>query len=397
MNIIDKISTDYKDILDIVIEECIKQKIEVYLVGGAIRDIVLNRSPKDIDICIEANPMDIIKNLKGIKNYSYFEKFQTSNIVFNNGLSIDLIRCRKEYYKSNGALPKVTPSHIYDDLYRRDFTINSIAYDLINKIYIDPYRGMEDIKKKIIREVHENSYYEDPTRIFRAIKYANRYNFSLSDENAIKECLHSNIFDCISNDRFIKELVLICSEDCWKSNIITMSKFGILQINEKIMGTSNSLCNYSEVENRILYLFISLIGEKNIDKFIDNSILNKELRFAFKNHKNTIINITNILNKTITNFQIFEVFNNLNQYQITLLSFQELFKYKAINYLKCRKNDSLKINGSYLEKIGLKKGKQYKLILNYLLYIKFNTGILDDIKYFHKNIEEILHVAKYKD
>lgn len=397
MNIIHKLSKGYKDIIALITEECTKQRVRVYLVGGAVRDIILNREPKDIDICIEANPIDIIKNIRNIKNYSYFERFQTSNVIFHNGISIDLIRCRKEYYKFYGALPEVTPSHIYDDLYRRDFTINSIAYDLINGVFIDPHGGIEDIKNKLIRQVHSNSYYEDPTRIFRAIKYSTRYKFCLSDEDIIKKSLDSNIFSLISNDRFIKELLLICSENCWKDNIIAINKLGILEIDENVIGICNSLCNYSKIENRISNLFISLINEESKFKFINNSILNKEQRLAFKNHKNILLELGKTLNKTITNFEIFKAFNKLNKYEIFLLSFEDLFKYKVMNYLKVCKNGSLKINGSYLEKIGLKKGKQYKLVLDYLLSKKLNAGVLDDIKYFHKNIGEILHAVKYKD
>lgn len=397
MNILNKISKQYRDIIEMVFKECINQQVKVYLVGGMVRDIILDIEPRDIDICVDTDPINIIKNLKEVKSYNYYKKFQTSNVLFFNGVSIDIIRCRKETYKFNGALPEVIPSHIYDDLYRRDFTINAIAYDLANNVFIDKYNGIEDINKKLVKEVHSNSYYEDPTRIFRAVRYASRYGFSLSDEKKIKKCLSSDIFKLISNDRLIKEVKLICSEESWQDSILTINNLKILSINNEMIGVKNELCNYDEINNRLLNLFISLVDEDQRYKFVNNSILDREMRIAFKNYKDLIINMNKNLTDSVSNFKIFKRLSNLNRYEISIISFEALFKYKIINYLKNFKNASLEITGDDLNSVKIKKGKQYKLIIDYLLEIKLNTGILNDREYFYKNIEEILNGVKYKD
>ncbi|KGM95619.1 poly(A) polymerase, partial [Clostridium novyi A str. 4552] len=278
MNILDNFDYKELEVINLIKETCIKSKVNAYIVGGAIRDSVIKVKPKDIDICIELNPMNIIRKLNFVKEYKYYEKFQTSTIVFQNGIEIDLIRCRKEEYEFNGALPKVTPSNIKDDLFRRDFTCNAIAYDLANDILIDPFNGLEDITNGIVRKVHADSYMEDPTRIFRAIKYANRYDFKIHGKNEIKKALLKKSMGNISNDRIMREIVSLCKEEKWINNIFSCNEFNILNIEKSMFLEDNFLCNYKDYNDRILKVFLSSKGNRDI--FIKNSVLCKDIKKA---------------------------------------------------------------------------------------------------------------------
>lgn len=187
MNILKSFTKGEIAIIEAIRDLCIKKGVKAYIVGGAVRDAILKNKIKDIDICVNYNPNSIVTQLKGIKYYKYYKNFQTAAVTFQNGVCIDLIRCRKEYYKRHGDLPKVEPSDIYDDLYRRDFTINSLAYDIVGNSILDIYGGIGDIKNKVLKKIHFNSYREDPTRIFRAVKYCVRYGFYLEDKWEKKE------------------------------------------------------------------------------------------------------------------------------------------------------------------------------------------------------------------
>lgn len=397
MDIFKNLSYDELNVINLIKKECIKENVNVYLVGGIIRDSILDKRAKDIDMCIEANPIRIIKRLKCIEDYKYYEKFHTSTILFKNGVKIDLIRTRKEEYEYKGALPKITPSNIYDDLYRRDFTINAIAYDIIRKKFIDPFNGLKDIKNKTIKKIHSNSYYEDPTRIFRAIKYSNRYDFNIYDIEEIQECIKSKVFVTISSDRIIREILLLCNETNWIECLSSCDEFKIFNIDLERLKEKNTLCNYLDSNDRLINLFLSLNIEEHRKMFINNSILQKELKNSFKNYKKINLKLKDTLFNTVDNLTIYKQLSKSSIYELKLLSFNSVYRYKILNYLKNLKNITLNVKGDYLLSKGIKQGKNYSEIFEYLLRLKLNTYIIDERKYLDDKLGEILNVIKHKN
>lgn len=389
MNVLSQFNDGELYVIDLIKEECIKCNIKAYLVGGVIRDFLLNKKQKDIDISIECNPINIIKRIDYIKEYKYHEKFKTSTIMFKNGVIVDLIRCRKEEYGFPGALPNIVPSDIYDDLYRRDFTMNAMAYDIISDTIIDPYNGKEDLKNKIIKKVHENSFCEDPTRIFRAIKYANRYDFYIDDIEEIRKCVKVQVFKTISVDRIIREIIMICREDNWVNCLTLCNELKILNIDINLLD-KGKLCDCSSINDRIINLFIAIADEKYRALFINNSILKKELKSAFKNYEDLNCRLNKLIINDLNNFDIYNILSKLSEDEIKLISFNKSYKYIITNYLENLMNISLEINGDNLAELGLNHGKQYKKILEHLLALKLNTGIFDEKKYLHKKLGEIL-------
>ncbi|WP_396276631.1 hypothetical protein [Haloimpatiens lingqiaonensis] len=225
----DFLNEEEGSIFNMLISYFKENNIKAYVVGGAVRDALLKIAPKDIDIAVEGDVEAIIKNIPKVEKTVYHERFKTSSVYFKNGIQFDIIRCRKERYAQNGSLPEVYPSNIYDDLDRRDFTVNAIAYDIINGCIIDPYQGVEHIKRRIIKKIKCNSYREDPTRIFRAIRYSVRYGFSLGDEDEILNCIQENVFSTISFHRIMKEILLMAGENRWQENIKKCFSLGIFK------------------------------------------------------------------------------------------------------------------------------------------------------------------------
>lgn len=386
------LSLDEISILDLIANAVNSINKNAYVVGGSIRDILLNKSINDIDICTDENPINIIGILKDyIDKYTYYEKFQTSTIVFKNKVTIDLIRCRKEIYEYDGALPIVFSSNIKDDLFRRDFTVNALAYDLRNNSIIDLFSGMEDLKNKTIRKIHKNSYNEDPTRIFRAIKYSKRYKFIIYDEEEIKRSINGNSLNLISNDRLVKEIYSICEEQNWELMIDELINFNILHRQNVFNIKDNPLIkDFKDKNMRMLYLFLS-DNDYIKDIFINNSIIPKKIKNAFKLYNKNGQSIINKLSGIKDNDEIYEILKNTNLYERILFSWYNNIEHKILNYEYNLQYITTNIKGDYIEKLDIKDKKIIGYILRYIKRLKLNTGIINEEKYLITNLGEILN------
>jgi len=211
-----------KNVLDIL---CLAGNIgdsmraKVFCVGGFVRDILLKVDNYDIDLVIEGNGLAFAKELsdrlKG--TLVIYKRFGTATVTTKDSLKIDIATARKEYYKSPGKLPEVKFASIRDDLKRRDFTINTMAISLNSKTcnrLMDFFHGQLDLKKRIIRVLHDNSFIDDPTRIYRAIRFEQRYNFTISDdtERLIRAAVGLGMLKKITGQRLNKEIELIRCE-----------------------------------------------------------------------------------------------------------------------------------------------------------------------------------------
>ncbi len=156
---------------------------EFYLVGGCVRDLILGKPLLDVDILLRKQSRTFVKNVSLIfppTKELFWNRFLTSKIE-SPRLVLDFARARVEEYEKYGKLPKVEPCYsIEKDLKRRDFTINSMALELWPRSYrlIDPLGGYEDLKRRILRVNKRDSFLDDPTRAFRAVKYRVRFNLT---------------------------------------------------------------------------------------------------------------------------------------------------------------------------------------------------------------------------
>jgi len=162
-----------------------KTDINFYIVGGAVRDMLDGRKDEitDVDISVEYRfdeMMEILSSEFEISDLK-FSRLKTASFKCG-GLNVDVVTARRENYEEEGTLPKIIPARIEDDLRRRDFTINSIAYSPALDVYKDTMNGIEDLKKRILKENREGLFDEDPTRIFRLIKYRSRLDLTIDKE-----------------------------------------------------------------------------------------------------------------------------------------------------------------------------------------------------------------------
>lgn len=200
------------------------QEVAAFLVGGFVRDFLMNIPNFDLDVVIEGDGLAFGKALaQQLKaEWRIHERFGTVSIALPKSLNIphmhhlDIATARTEYYEYPTALPTVERSSIKKDLYRRDFTINALAIRLNRTTgeLLDFFGGRRDIKDKIVRVLHSLSFVEDPTRVFRAIRFEQRFGFQISKETQhfIQQAETMELFQRLSGSRLGNELIHILEE-----------------------------------------------------------------------------------------------------------------------------------------------------------------------------------------
>ncbi len=243
-----------------------------YIVGGSVRDILRGEANLDIDIVIEGDGIafaQALGNKLNVKVKSH-KRFGTA-VVITDFLKFDVATARTEYYESPAALPHVEMSSIKKDLYRRDFTINTMAVKLNPDNFgqlIDFFGGQRDIKEKTIRILHNLSFIEDPTRAFRAIRFSERFGFKISKHtvNLIKTAVRINLFDKLSGTRMYDELNLLFIEAEPIRVIKRLAEFDLLKFIHPGLAITKTLEETFEAIQETFAWFKLLFFEEEINK-----------------------------------------------------------------------------------------------------------------------------------
>jgi tRNA nucleotidyltransferase (CCA-adding enzyme) len=225
-----QLPVEIQEILSIADKIAKQQNVKLYMVGGMVRDLLLGRSSLDLDLVVEGDAVTIANRFAEIVRgkVTVHTRFHTATVKWE-GKSVDFATARSETYSRPGALPAVKVGDIETDLSRRDFTINSIAMDISSGELLDPYNGREDIKKRLIRILHEKSFVNDATRIWRAIRYEQRLDFRLEQETLRLLKRDLDMLDTISRDRIRHELELVLKEEQPEKMILRSAELGVLQ------------------------------------------------------------------------------------------------------------------------------------------------------------------------
>jgi tRNA nucleotidyltransferase (CCA-adding enzyme) len=249
-----------------------------YVVGGFVRDLFLYRADADVDIVIEGDGIDFARRyakMAGARVNTH-AKFGTAVIIFPDEFKIDVATARLEYYKFPAALPVVEMSSIKLDLYRRDFTINTLAIQLNPErfgILIDFFAAQRDIKEKVIRVLHNLSFVEDPTRVFRAIRFEQRFNFTIGKLTVglIENAVSMDFFKRLSGRRVFGELRQILEEENPVAAIARLHDFKLLDVIHPSIHFDNHLISRLKTTKEVLTWFDLL--------FLDESYMNWAIYF----------------------------------------------------------------------------------------------------------------------
>jgi len=229
------IPLDQLDLIHRVADTASELGFPIYVVGGFVRDLLLGHPSLDFDLVVEGNAITLARALaqKYGGSVTAHEKFITAKWFLDDKHSfIDLISARSEIYKHPAALPTVKMGRISDDLHRRDFTINTLAIRLDGDHFAelrDELGGMEDLQHHLVRVLHPRSFIDDPTRMFRAIRYEQRYRFKIAKETLTLIFEARELMKELSPQRIRHELDLILDEPNADSMLSRLDNLGLLK------------------------------------------------------------------------------------------------------------------------------------------------------------------------
>ncbi len=332
-----------------------KSPFRAYLVGGFVRDTSLGMKSVDIDIVVEGNAIKAAEELNSTLRGELVahQDFGTASITTNN-MRVDLASARVEKYTSPATLPYVYPSTIIEDLNRRDFTINAMAMSISKENFgeiFDPFSGLDDTKKGIIRVLHKNSFVDDPTRIFRAVRYKNRLGFKIEKKTKLnmKEAIRKKMVKRLTGQRLLNELRLIFLEDSYYESIKDLIDLGIFRLTKKDLDMLPNLGQYR------LYFFLSRIGRLGLPLSANERRLMRDL--------SKVINSIPRIAKISKNSILYNILSPVSLDVVRLIpALKPELEKKIKNFTRLVRIKPF-ITGNDLKRLKIKPQKKYKTIL----------------------------------
>ncbi|WP_243546294.1 CBS domain-containing protein [Pseudodesulfovibrio tunisiensis] len=370
---------------------------EVYTVGGFVRDILLSRRNYDIDLVVEGDGIAfayaLAEKLGG--RVKAHRKFRTAVVILDkDDQRVDVATARLEYYEYPAALPTVELSSIKMDLYRRDFTINALALRLNPDRFgqlVDFFSAERDIKNKAVRVLHSLSFVEDPTRILRAIRFEQRFDFNIGGQTMrlIRNALNLNLFNRLSGSRIMHEMQAILAEDNPLRCLERMEELGILEaIHPHLKLTSDKVVVLQElvkVHNwyKLLYLEpevqpwkLFMLGLTMGVKRDEISQVARRLHFS-KREEREFIHMRSMIGDALMKLmswkegrsklsRLFFILDPMPLEGVLFLmarSRKEEIRRNISQYLARLRYESLEIDGNDLLELGIEPGPVYARIL----------------------------------
>ena len=392
-----------------------KSGCRAFVVGGFVRDIILGVRNFDLDIVVEGDAISFGRKIADLYGGSHVEyrKFGTSTAVIDwpRGLrkpegapprfKIDFATARRESYEKPAALPTVEFSSLKDDLQRRDFTMNAMAASLNRQSFgqlIDFFGGEKDLENGVIRVLHDASFIDDPTRIFRAVRFEQRFGFRLDryTEDLIKHAIREGMFSKTQNQRIRDELILMMMEDEPIRAILRMKELHELRfIHRKIKVNGARKRLFADIKKTCSWYDKSPFRRRHIDRwliymmaFLDDltpaDIKGFSERFVFrKGDRTRLISRKKNAQKIMNTLSAKKLMPSAVYAALCRLSFEEILFIKAKagkrlvslrikNFLAKYEGVKIRTGGEDLKKLGLAPGPLYTRLLVRVLYARID-------------------------
>ncbi|MCS7200104.1 MAG: hypothetical protein N3A56_03655 [Thermodesulfobacteriaceae bacterium] len=381
------LDSEVKAFLQKACELAKKRKEFLYFAGGVVRDYFLRKNTKDFDLVLEGNLEDFLKELfKEVRGEILFKsQFLTYkvNIEGNSGKTfiIDLVTARRELYEAPATLPKVFPSSFKEDILRRDFTINTLILGLTPPYegkLLDLLGGKRDLEKGIIRPLHLFSFVEDPTRIFRGIRYKVRFNFEWSEEfyQALNKAFEISSLEKLTGSRIYQELKLYLLKESLENlkdlleltyDLGVFEKVGLKLKRERFLNLVKWLevlekeLTFQEKEKVFFWGLIWNSSEGALRLGLSIKELNK-----FKASEEFIKSRVSFLSKMGLSEKV-EFLEKVPFLPLLVLSlFYEDLKEEVLNWIKVYRKIKPKLTGEELKKMGISESPKIGKILKFL-------------------------------
>jgi len=382
----------------------------VYLVGGFVRDLLIGIDNLDMDVTVEGNAIFFAERfveLYGGRVRSH-KKFGTALLVLLDGRKIDVASTRLEYYDSPGVLPTVERASLRHDLYRRDFTINTLAISINGNCFgqlTDHFGGQQDIQERVVRVLHNLSFVEDPTRVFRAIRFEQRLGFHIAPhtENLMQSAVRMNLLEKLGGERLLSELVQIMREKEPMAAITRMASFGLLTYihpslklvttTERVLRETGQVMAWL----RLLYLkercepwqvyLLALCDALSSQEFHDVSVrlaIPGRLALRLCSQRHLVFSTLNAVKRRlkqpaqVQNSQIHSWFSGLSLEMLSYLaaraSSEQVRRFVSL-YLTRLRTIAPILNGEDLRELGLEPGPMFRRMKNRLLQARLDGEV----------------------
>ena len=356
----------------------------LYLVGGVVRDLLLGQINLDLDLVVEGDAIELAQHLAEINRgkITTHPHFNTAKLQWNKW-SVDLATARSETYTKPGALPTVTPGSLNNDLFRRDFTINAMAIALNPSHYgelIDQYGGRDDLEHKIIRILHEKSFIDDATRIWRGLRYEQRLDFQL--EPTTLKLLKRDIpmLYTISGDRIRYELECILQEGRPEKVLHRAEELGVIaKLSPALKGNGWLAEKFHEARQISLpnpppmglYLAILVypLTDEETERLISFLRLPKSLAQTLRDTISLKTKLPSLANPELSPSRIYRLLHGYSPQAVTanaLASDSPVARQHIHLFLDKLRYVKPALNGNDLVKMGIAPGPRIKEILNLL-------------------------------
>ncbi len=377
--------------------------VPLYLVGGVVRDLLLKQENWDLDLTVEGDGIAFARlvAVQYSAGLAVFERFATARLAFPDGLKIDIATTRRESYAQPAFLPTVQPASIEADLSRRDFTINALAVQLNPQQFgrmLDPYGGQRDLRARTIRVLHEGSFQDDPTRIFRAIRFEQRFGFHLerTTSRLLIQAASTNLIRQLSGPRLQIEILLLLAERDPVRAIARLEQLKLLRFLHRRLGYTENVQRTVTAVPKALAWWVHRFPDSVIDRpIVYLMALSSECspavvatmirRLALSREQAKKMNIgrhrvDRTLKRltdpgTVRRSQIFRLLEDFSDEALVLLLAKQRSTHSGLRGLLKRqlaeymKNKAVKttLTGRDLQAMGLEPGPEYKTILEKLL------------------------------
>ncbi|KAB0665404.1 CBS domain-containing protein [Oryzomonas japonica] len=387
--------------------------LAVYAIGGFVRDLLLGVANLDIDVTVEGDGIFFAEQFAarhGCRVRSH-RTFNTAVVIFPDGAKIDVASTRLEYYESPGVLPTVERSSLRHDLYRRDFTINTLAVCLNGASFgrlTDYYGGQQDLQERLVRVLHNLSFVEDPTRVFRAIRFEQRLGFHIAPhtENLIRSAVRMNVLNRVGGLRLLNELIQILREKEPVGAIVRMAGFGLLPFVHPALKLLPEIRRVVEETGRVLawfrllYLpdaceqwqvyFLALGDRLTNDEFHDAcrrlAVPGRISAKVFSHRRQALGTLDAIQrrlrrNPEVRNSEIYDWFHGLPLEMLLYLAARanrEEVRRFVSQYVSHLRQVRCSLDGDGLAALGLAPGPRFRTIMDRLLVARLDGEIVND-------------------
>lgn len=377
-----------------------------YLVGGFVRDLILRNDNLDVDVVIEGDAIAFAREMSKRLNLKIrvHPQFGTAKVYYPDGFKVDVATARLEYYKAPAALPVVEHDSLKLDLYRRDFTINTLAISLNKNTYgelVDFFGAQIDVKEKTIRVLHSLSFVEDPTRVFRAVRFEQRFGFQIGKFtlNLIRNAVKMSFLSRIRAPRIWRELSLILLEENPVAIMRRLQELDLIRFihpalvfdheKERLFREMDAVLkwytlSYKERHNRVFYYLLGLMDRMTTEEVSDFSkrlapseSMGRRLVQEADRAGETLVRLSGAYRfmKKSEVYRQLEALSQEGRLFVMAKSHSEDVKKAVSSYITYAETLTPATTGADIKTMGVKEGPVYGEILDALKVAKIDQGL----------------------